>query len=427
MTITNTGRRLALVGLLALVASLMPLSSASAAHLTGVTNLDADNNVDAALQWSNPGGFPDGGLASGARDPQYVLIGRDDVFADNLASGALQGAEGPLLLTDSDSLDADVAAEIERLGVDEAVILGGVNAISEGVEAELNDLVSTVSRLEGETRTETAIAITADSGATTAILARSEGEGTAAFADSLAAGAWAAADDFGVLLTQTAELTETTADFLATGQIDEVIIVGGESAVSTDVEDAVAAIDGVTVSRVAGDNRAGTAVAIAEARGFDSAVVNDGVILSEGFIDDAWADGFPAAATSALEGYPVLLSNGDDLPPETATYFEDTTSNATNLVCGPYATAAACDAAAAIIGTVELALDLTSITVGDDVTGTVGGNVATLTVFGCGFGSEEAPVAVTINEDGTFNLGPLPASEDETCTLTFTAADADGN
>ncbi|MGI9017078.1 MAG: cell wall-binding repeat-containing protein, partial [Euzebya sp.] len=224
MTVSTTARRIALVGLLALVAALIPLSGASAAHLTGVTDLDATNNVDAALEWSTKGAFPMGGLASGARDPQYVLIGRDDIFPDNLASGALQGAEGPLLLTDTDELDQRVIDEIDRLGVDEAIILGDEAAISADVEAELNDLLSDVSRLGGETRIETAIEVTAESGATTAILARAFGDGSQSFADSLAAGAWAAADGFGVLLTQTEVLTGNTADYLASGDIDQVII-----------------------------------------------------------------------------------------------------------------------------------------------------------------------------------------------------------
>jgi hypothetical protein len=92
MIVTTHGRRLALVGLLAMFAALIPLSAASAAHLTGVTQIDAeeDDNTGVSVAWSQEGAFPAGGLASGARDPEYVLIGRDDDFADSLASGALE-------------------------------------------------------------------------------------------------------------------------------------------------------------------------------------------------------------------------------------------------------------------------------------------------------------------------------------------------
>lgn len=361
---TESGRRVVLIGLVAIIAAMLPLSGASAAHLTGVTQLVGDTNIDAAIAWSDPGAFPDGGLASGARDPEYVLIGRDDIFPDNLASGALQGAEGPLLLTDTDSLGGDVVDEIERLGVDEAIILGGVNAISDDVEDQLEDLVTTVSRLEGPTRIETAIEVTqanaddtdtaptdptdTDDGST-AILARafdaSGGSDSAAFADSLAAGGWAAEAGYGVLLTQTDTLTESVAEFLEGDDIDSVIIVGGTEAVSDEVEDAVEQL-GLDVERVGGSNRAATAVAIADRREDDAGEESGGYILTEGYTDDAWASGFPAAATSALEGYPIVLANGEELPPETdelasdidsGTDMDTATDGSENVdvVCGP--------------------------------------------------------------------------------------------
>lgn len=370
MTTTNTGRRVVLVGLVALIAAMLPLSGASAAHLTGVTQLttvdDADAEpeflseaAEAAIAWSNPAAFPDGGLESGARDPEHVLIGRDNIFPDNLASGALQtdgstdadtttDGSGPLLLTDTDTLYEEVVEEIERLGVDDAIILGEFEAISEEVEDQLNDLLDgDVTRLGGPTRIETAIEVTEASGATTAILARAYdtdgGDSSQAFADSLAAGGWAANEGYGVLLTQGEVLTPSVAAYLAEGDIDEVIIVGGEAAISSDVQDEVEAIDGIDVSRVGGDNRADTAIDIAGERGVSEVdSTTDGIILVEGYEEDSWASGFPAAATSALEGdesgYPIVLSNGFGLPPETEDFAmgsDETDDNNIDLVCGP--------------------------------------------------------------------------------------------
>lgn len=377
MTITNTGRRVVLIGLVAIIAAMLPISAAQAAHLTGVTQLTADDedgegdNVDSAIAWSDPAGFPDGGLDDGARDPDYVLIGRDNIFPDNLASGALQGANGPLLLTDTDDLDDRVIQEISRLDVDRAIILGEFEAISEDVEDQLEELDLEVSRLGGITRIETAIEITQanasgnvdvdsdgneqdDAETTTAILARAYdsdgGSSSQAFADSLAAGGWAAEEGYGVLLTESDTLTENTREYLESGEIDNVIIVGGEDAISEDVEDEVSDLD-VDVRRVGGENRAETAADIAEERDVEGC----DTILVEGYMENSWASGFPAAATSALEGYPILLSNGEGLPPETEDYGDacddddngtdpdtgtdtdtDTdTGEAPDLVCGP--------------------------------------------------------------------------------------------
>lgn len=378
MTITNTGRRIALLGLLALVAALIPFTGASAAHLDGeVTQIPGDNNADAAIGWSQVGAYPDGGLESGARDPQRVLIGRDNLFPDNLASGALQGSDdtgsdGPLLLTATDELYDSVSDEIERLATNgdddttnddeiEVIILGEFEAISEAVEQELADHenVSSVERLGGPTRIETAIEVTQENDSNVALLARAYdadgGSSPQAYVDSLAAGAWAADADYGVLLTQTDVLTPSTEDFLTSGdQVDEVIIIGGTDAVSQDVEDAVKAILGDdNVSREGGSNRWDTAVEIAEARGFDSSADAEGIILSEGANEneegqDTWADGLPAAATSALEDYPVLLSNDDTIPPETAAFAEFDTDSDDALVCGPYVNTTACDQFAAL-------------------------------------------------------------------------------
>lgn len=435
------------VGVMATILVLALPLSAMAVHLTGVTQLEPvgdDDNVGVALAWSNPAGFPNGGLASGARDPEYVLIGRDDIFPDNLASGALQGAPGPLLLTPTDELDDRVIDEIERLGVDRAIILGETNAISQDVEDALGDEVGTVDRFGGATRIETAIEVTRESGATTVLLARAfdadGGSTSAAFADSLAGGGWAAAEGFGVLLTQTETLTQSTADFLSEGDVDQVIILGGNAAVSAETEAAVAAIVADT-TRVFGDNRAGTAVEIAEARGYPTAGSAPGNILIEGFVEDAWASGFAAAATSALEDYPIVLANGDDLPPETEAYATGTTTASfaqanpdSNVVCGPRTSEEACLEFAALVGTVDLTVDSTSLAAGDDLTGSV--NVSDddfdVTVSGCGFTDEP----VTINEDGTFTIPDFPGTADDdgdddtddtTCVLTFTFTNEDGD
>ena len=344
-----------------------------------------------------------------------------------------------MLYTPTEELDPRVEAEITRLGVDRAIILGGEDAISADVQTALEGLVGTVDRLEGPTRTETAIAVTEESGATTAVLARSHdaegGDSSQAFADSITAGAWAAAEGYGVLLTLTDELTGSTADFLAEGSIDSVIIVGGTAAVSDEVEAAVAEIVPDT-TRVGGENRAETAVDVATERGYASADDAAGVILVEGFTEDAWTDGFAAAATSAHGDYPVVLSNGDDLPPETeawasgaAAAFAQAGPGGPVVVCGALVTVAACEAFAALVGAVSLTLDVTDLEAGDDITGTITGlpDGTTVTVSGCGFTDED----VTVEDDGTFTVPGFPGTPDEadgdSCVLTFTFTDEDGN
>lgn len=315
---------------------------------------DSDTpTVDVAVELSRAT-FPDGGA-------NRVMIGRDDVFADSLASGVGQ-SDGPLLLVPTDGpVPASVMAEIDRVGAEEAVILGGDAAVSPAVADALSADGLTVQRLSGPSRIETAIDVARNLApqADTAILARAggvEGNPTSGFADTLAAGGWAAATGWPVLLTQTEVLTGSTRDYLATAGISTVNIVGGTAAVSEAVADALREM-GMTVERVSGPDRAATAIAIAGARGTDSAADVGRVILVDGFSDDAWAAGFGAAAmaaggamdpgTGAREDAPapVVLGNTDVLPPATVGWLEEGPESITCAV-----SAGVCEAARMELG-----------------------------------------------------------------------------
>ena len=286
-------------------------------------------NVDVTVELSRAT-FPDGGART-------VLIGREDVFADSLASGVLQD-EGPLLLVPTDGpVPARTMAEIRRVGATDAVVLGGESAVSSAVAEELAAEGLTVQRLSGPTRIETAIDVARQRpSATTAILARAggvEGNPSSGFADTLAAGGWAAAEGWPVLLTQTDQLTTSTREYLASSAITTVNIVGGTAAIGQAVEDALRGM-GLSVTRVSGADRAATALAIADARGLGQAADVERIILVDGFSEDAWAAGFGAAAQSAggavdadsgdREGAPapLVLGNVDSLPPATVEYLQ---------------------------------------------------------------------------------------------------------
>ncbi|WP_370325061.1 cell wall-binding repeat-containing protein [Euzebya sp.] len=271
-----------------------------------------------------------------------VVIGRDDEFADALASGLLQ-RDAPLLLVPTDGpIPPVVADELDRLAPEEAVVLGGEAAVGPAVVAELADRDIDVTRYAGASRLETAVAVAeAESpAADTVILARAFGaEGstdpTQAYADVIAAGGLAAANGWPVLLTATDSLPATTRAHLEAhaDDIDTVVVLGGTAAVSDAVlAEAVAIVgDG---ERVAGPSRAATAVAVAAKRGAPTAADAASVILVDGndVVDftqdrftqggvlagpDAWAAGFAAAALSGRTGAPILLSAGATLPPET--------------------------------------------------------------------------------------------------------------
>lgn len=309
-----------------------------------IVSVEGSDAVGRAIAWAQLT-FPDpptNRQASG----RTVLIGRDDVFADSLASGGAQGAwDAPLLLTGSDGLDPRVAAELDRLDAGRVVLLGGTAALSSQVERDLVDLGHTVQRLAGPDRVATAAEVARAVAPTSnrVVLARAFGTGedaTQGFADALAGGALAAELRVPLLLTPSDALTEPTAAYLTPAGVDEVLIVGGAAAVADEVESQLAAL-GTTVSRVAGPTRVATALAIAGARGAPTGAHADAAVLVDGDQPDAWADAFPAALFAGRDRIPVVLAAGDALPALTA----DWLAGVPRLVCGSSTTTAACTAA----------------------------------------------------------------------------------
>ncbi|MEE8600570.1 esterase-like activity of phytase family protein [Euzebya tangerina] len=277
---------------------------------------------------------------------EHVVIARDDVSIDSLAGGLIQGAvEGPLVLTDTDELSDSAATEIERLGATSATILGGVDAVSQAVEDALVAVGLDVTRLGGATRFGTAEAIFEAEGtdALTGVVARAypaEGNPTSVFADSIGGGTLGAGFGLPTFLTDTDTLTDTTLEALETSTLEQLLVLGGVDAIADEV-----VIDlesrGFVVTRLAGDDRAITAAAIAQYID-DAGPGVERVILVDGYLELGWASGFAAAAANLDGTTVVLLSNGDMLPPATAEFL---VGGSYDIICGPNTTGTACDLA----------------------------------------------------------------------------------
>jgi putative cell wall-binding protein len=286
-----------------------------------------------------------------------VLVARRDQFADALAGGVLQGASGggpsPLLLVDGQGpLDGRVAAEVARLGAREALVLGGPQAVADEVVGDLRGLGLQVDRVAGDSRLATAAAVartaTAGRPVEAVLLARAFGDGvdpTRAFADSLVAGALAAEAGWPVLLTGSDALADAAAEAIRELAPAEVVVVGGEAAVSADVAQAVAAL-GVPTRRLAGASRVETARALqAERQAQGGGAGSDAAVVLGATAPDAWVAGFASATLAATAGAPVLLSAGGLADPEAEVLAG---TRPARLVCA--GDVAACDRAADAAG-----------------------------------------------------------------------------
>ncbi len=172
---------------------------------------------------------------------------------------------------------------------------------------------SNLSRLWGDNRYETAIEVSKKgwNNASTVVLAQGEN-----FPDALAGVPLAYKKDAPILLTPTDEMCEKTLEQIKNLGAREVIILGGENAVSEEVEEEFKEKN-IDTRRLSGENRYHTASLIAEEvapRGSQKAVVSYG-----GNFPDALA----AASYAAVEGYPILLADKDNLPEYTEDKLEE--------------------------------------------------------------------------------------------------------
>lgn len=174
-----------------------------------------------------------------------------------------------------------------------------------------------VIRISGETRYETAVEVSKreypNGGAKAVIIARGD-----VAADSVSAVPLAEAMDAPVLLTPSDNLHKATAAemkrLLPNG--GKVVIMGGEDAVNKNVASEITKMGG-QVERIAGQNRAGTAVETANR-------LHMGGELKELLIADGanWQDDLIAGPAAAEVDGATLLTNGDKMAPETESFLK---------------------------------------------------------------------------------------------------------
>lgn len=242
-----------------------------------------------------------------------VVIATGLGFADALGASPLAGYyDAPVLLVQSDTVPAEILAEVDRLDASNAIIVGGIAAVSSKVETALENAGVGTSRIAGANRYETAALCAHE----LAQLTGDEEKASWAFvvsgqnyADALAVAPIAFANKIPVLLTARDVLPDATWAELDMLAPDEVFIVGGKAAVSNAVEDEIGSAE-----RIAGPNRYATAAEVmywAVDMGLaDPTFV--GIASSASF-----ADGLCGGAAMGRRGGVMLFSAPTFLPDDT--------------------------------------------------------------------------------------------------------------
>ena len=228
-----------------------------------------------------------------------------------------------MLLSYRNMLPAEVAAEIERLGASSAYILGDYRALDAGVYAAVEDAIGAddVTRLGGINRYETAEFV----GAEVVDLLGPDYDGVAfvatglTFADALSASPLAAAQGWPVYLSGMPTISHQTLVAMEDAGVTDVILLGGEAALSVTSAAAVKAA-GFDAIRLDGDDRYETSVAVAEFGVAEAGLAWDGVAIATG---QDFPDALSGGPLQGMSGSVMLLVQRNALPISIANALND--------------------------------------------------------------------------------------------------------
>ena len=315
--------------------------------------------VAAALLAVVPGFVPAGAAEDDLASVQIVRYGGADRYATSLliaeafaaeAGGALDAVvmvsgvhwteavvaasvagrfDAPVLMTPPDRLLDDALVWLSNVGVERVVVVSAdppnkPPTVSADVTDDLASGGFDVERVSGNDQYRTGVAAAQRLGGAgelarfgpTAIIASGE-----VFADALVAGPLAAKNRLPLLLTPKAGLHPDVAEFLADAQIRRVVLMGGTKALSAEVQTGIEAL-GITVDRMAGATRFGTATMFAAyaARHGGECWADDEVGLARAFLP---FDSFSAAPLLASLCAPAVLTDPAAIPDTTTEFLND--------------------------------------------------------------------------------------------------------
>lgn len=235
-----------------------------------------------------------------------VFVATGTGYPDALAGGPAAAVAGaPVLLVTKDGVPDATAAELARLTPTRIVTLGGLNAVSAEVEAEMGKYTLILDRWAGADRFETAATISTNAfapGVPDVFIATA-----ANFPDALSGAAAAGHLGVPILLVTATGVPAATAAELARLAPAQITVLGGTSAVPDAVATALKDFTDGSVRRLAGDDRYLTSAAISAAVFPDS---TQAFVATGANFPDALAGG-PAAGAS---GSPILLAKTACLP-----------------------------------------------------------------------------------------------------------------
>lgn len=239
----------------------------------------------------------------------YVAAGVD--FPDAVVAAAAAGADqAPVLLVKQAAVPSETRRALARLEPTRIEVIGDTSQLGEDVLVTLDGLAGAdgAVRIAGSDAYGTSAAVSARHPAGGGAVYLASGE---SYADTLTAAALAGEQDRPLLLTRPGDLPTTVAAELARLDPSEVIVIGGDSAVSAGVESSAGQAADAPTRRLGGQHRFATALEVS--REFSTGTL-PAVIASGRTFPDALVGG----ALAARLGAPVILTDTGSLPADGA-------------------------------------------------------------------------------------------------------------
>jgi len=253
-----------------------------------------------------------------------IVSGAQQNLVDGLVAGPLGFAkQAPVLVVAPTSVPTVVANDIKARAATTAWIVGGMGAVTPAVSTQLRDLgVTTVNRLSGANRYETAAAVALQVTAPTHEVIVASG---LSLVDAVAASGPAARLNRPILLVSKNSVPLATASALKTLSITGATVVGGPGVISAT---AVSALKLVSTPRVAGDDRFATAAEIT--RVFSALVGTETMVVASG-LDTNLVDALAGGAMGRL----TLLVSPTSLPAAAGVQLAAKLPGAVHVLGGP--------------------------------------------------------------------------------------------
>lgn len=234
---------------------------------------------------------------------ETVFLDEYDDYSDAIAATPLAvKLDAPILLSDGNTLDPRVKAELTRLHTQKVILLGGTGRLGKGVEERLTALNISWEHLGGQDRYETSALIAAHVPSDSLIIVNGDN-----FPDALSAASYAGIRQIPILLTSDSVIPKAVSDYYHIQKASHVIVIGGEGVVPS----STLSRSGIPLTnRLGGFDRYDTAAITY--RFAKSAYSSPDVYLASG---ENFPDALVGSVLAAKEKAPLLISQNRDIAP----------------------------------------------------------------------------------------------------------------